>query len=168
MIWHYSVSSHWGMWESWYIILFNILILWKSVFIWHKGYFMRTLRIFFLRYWWLFWLFLVWACWTEWLIFFFAQMTRRHGKCTWLLLEQLITEAYNYGTDNVSSFILSSLLLFPCAFNSINYFSLIIDNLFQFFLYDEYPYINLHEGADTHRGIGISILYYFKIQIIFI
>lgn len=103
--------------------------------------------------------FWVWTCWTEWLIFFFAQMTRRHGKCTWLLLEQLITEAYNYGTDNVSSFILSSLFLFPCAFNSINYFSLIIANLFQFFLYDEYLYINLHEGADTHRGIGISLLY---------
>lgn len=89
-------------------------------------------------------------------------------KYTWLLLKQLITEAHNYGTDNVSSFILSSLLLFPCAFNSINYFSLVIVNLFQFLLYDEYLYINLHEGVDSHRGIGISILYYFKIQIIFI
>lgn len=138
------------MWESWYIILFNILILWKSVFIWHKDYFMRTFQIFFSDIDGFFGCFWVWTCWTEWLIFFFVQMTRRHGKCTWLLLEQLITEAYNYGTDNVSSFILSSLLLFPCAFNSINYFSLIIANLFQFFLCDEYLYINLHEGADTH------------------
>lgn len=141
------------------------MILWKSVFIWHKGYFMRTLRIFFSQI--LMAFLLVWTCWTEWLIFFFAQMTRRHGKCTWLLLKQLMTEAYNYGTDNVSSFILSSLLLFPCAFNAINYFSFVIANWFQFLLYEEYLYINLHEGAHSHRGIGISILYYLKIRIIF-
>lgn len=137
----------------------NLFLYGTKVTLW--GYLDGT---FFLRY----WFFLVWAYWMV-DVLFCTDCWEAQKKNTWLLLRQPITKACNYGTDSVSSFMSSALLLFPWVFNFICYFSLDTAKLFKFLLYDEYLYINLHEH-DTHMErqeytfYNIHILNYIYVQ----